>query len=131
VVSLKNLYGTLLNRAGVDSDVPSWFDIDQRGEALAETYGIDASDLQNYLDEIPDDMSHFFELRRRLYTNNAVGEQWYDSGEVIGDEDALQRLDEVVNNLETSDTTEHTEKVSDEVADRLEQLGYVQGNSSE
>lgn len=131
VVSLKDLYGTLLDRTGIDTDAASWFDEVQRGEALAETHGVDPDDIRSHLDEIPDEMMRFFQHRRRVYTDEGMVERWYDSEKVIGDTSILPRLNKIVENLTVVNTDVEGTEITEEVSDRLEQLGYMQGGSSE
>jgi arylsulfatase A-like enzyme len=124
-VSLKDLYGTLLQFAGVETDAPSWFDERARGAALAESYGESPSGFEHLVADptaVPD---RFTELRRALYTAEGSVERRPESDTVLGDEELLSELDAIVEELAKNVEGGREGELSEEVSDRLERLGYV------
>lgn len=118
-VSLKDLYGTLRSRTGV-ADGRDLLDADVQGVALSETHGVDP----DRIDEPYRETASRFGRRRALYAADGHVER-REGGAVFGEEALLERLDDVVADLEPFGETAEAADLEGDVEDRLRELGYL------
>jgi len=120
-VSIKDIYGTVLDSAGIETDAPTVFDSTARGVALMETFGIDPDRIDDCFRETVGQ----FGLRRAIYTDDDRAERRYDNNEAFGTTDLLRRLDELIEAMEHVKYSEEGPTMDDEVEGRLRELGYL------
>ncbi|SMP12544.1 sulfatase [Halobellus salinus] len=125
IVSLKNLYGTLLSRAGVQTDAPTLHDTLEQDIALTERFGVPLEGIQKHVDNINDDIKQYTHHHQKLYSSTSSVERCTDTGEVFGDADLSSELSNFTNSLEPHTGENKQARASEKVTDRLEQLGYI------
>lgn len=124
VVSIKDVFGTVLESTAVDRDADGLLDDSCRGEALVETRGPSDRIEGDKKSKAP----HLWGLKRALYRNDGWVERRYFEDTVRGDEELLSDLESLVDSLETpqgEETAREIDPTDSEVADRLEHLGYL------
>lgn len=122
VVSLKDLYGTILSHAAVQTNAPGLRDTGD--PVMTERFGISLRNVSDSVEKINERIREYTHHHRKLYTSSSSVEQCVDTGTTFGDEGLLPELTEFVDELETHNGTETQVNVADKVTDRLEQLGY-------
>lgn len=125
-VSLKDLYGTILRRTGAGNDGPDLLDEQAQGEALSEMAGAKPERIAQIHGEQYRSVAKKFDHRRVLVTDDGRAERRYGTGQVNGDPEIVNRLDELVDQLKpaTQGREDLQVPLSDSVEKRLKNLGY-------
>lgn len=119
IVSLKDIFGTVLDSFNIESHSPSLFEEDGQGVALSETDGADAFENKDRLD-------HYYGKRRAIFTGENNAEIRYGSEETVGPKDLIEKLDSIVSTLEDQQVETHEEaEVRESIKSQLEKLGYL------
>lgn len=124
-VSLKDIYGTVLERTGVSGNSKTL--LDNSGIALAETFGSDEQRIarlnENYLGK--ESVRDLLETRRAIYTREGRAERRYGTGEVFGPSELIDDLDDRVSQFSQAPKAKQ-EDLNESVKDRLKKLGYAE-----
>lgn len=122
-VSLKDIYGTILENVGLSTHSPSLFDESAQGAALIETSGPYKNRAEDYREHAP----WLCGKKRALYTRGSSVERHYFMDEVYGDEDLLEDLNAFVHSLSKHQPDDEGVSTVDDsaVRDRLDDLGYM------
>lgn len=124
-VSLKNLFGTILDISSVSSKFPSVLASEGETEVLTETYGVPPANVASNVEEMTEGVLRFTRLQRALYSKESTVHRSPESGEVTGDETLLPALDKLVSEMTRGDIEQRESEVDEMTQSRLEDLGYV------
>lgn len=117
IVSLKDIYGTILASVGIDSDKPHMFENAGRGVALSETNGLATFEPERQ------DLAG---TKRAIVTEDGRAEIRYESDTTVGPPELVERLDEFVADLDRKPEREREQvTVGENLHSRLEHLGYM------
>lgn len=120
IVSLKDIFGTILSSVDIEPHSPSLFDDEGTGVALSETDGGDAF-------EDKEKLAKRFGKRRAIFTEERRAEIHYDSDETVGPEELIEQLDSIIGELEERSASTHEEaEVGEAVKFQLRELGYME-----
>jgi arylsulfatase A-like enzyme len=121
-VSLKDIFGTILSRTGVEPDEADLFDDEAQGVSFAETYPVNPERVDDRYEEA----RRRFGERKALYTAQGRVERRYDTDQVVGDSSLTSELDAFVDALKpVTSGTAGTADIDRETESRLEDLGYI------
>lgn len=117
IVSLKDIYGTILASKGIDSDKPDMFENAGRGVALAETHGLATFEPERQ------DLAG---TKRAIVTEDGRAEIRYESDTRVGPPELVELLDEFIADLDKKQERESEQiTVGENLHSRLEHLGYM------
>lgn len=122
-VSVKDVYGTVLSETGVNQEVDSLFADESRGQAFAETYGVNCSRISERYKET----CKQYGARQVLYIEESRVEYREKEDEIHGDASLRDELAEFVDSLNLDvDSSGERDELSEMVESRLEDFGYLQ-----
>ncbi len=125
-VSLKDIYGTILQWTGVDTDQPNLEGTN--GVVLSETYGADPNRVRRVCESYPEreHVQQFFQKRQALFTETGFVEKRYGDEGVYGDVDLLENLESFLSELSVASNSEQEAELDQDIQERLRHLGYAE-----